>query len=110
MQYFNKEFTNRYLRSHLSGTARPIVVHFLKNQVTGEVHMKIAKGTKHAIMTSNWMTVVQGANLVKGAIVMFWVRRSTFNGYKVVVDKLEPGAFGLGTKKHRRLLEAQGLL
>ena len=59
-------------------------------------------------MTSNWMTIVEAANLVKGDTVMFWIRRSTFNGFKVVVDKLEPGAFGLRTKKHRRLLEAQG--
>ena len=72
--------------------------------------MNIAKGTKHAIMTSNWMTVVKGANIVKGAIVMFWIRRSTLNGFKVFMDKLQPGAFGLGTKKHMRLLEAQGLI
>ena len=72
--------------------------------------MKIAKGTKHAIMTSNWMTIVKGAPLVYGAIVMFWIRRSTLNGFKVFVDKLQPGAFGLGTKKHMRLLKAQGLI
>ena len=72
--------------------------------------MKIAKGTKHAIMTSKWMTVVKGAKFKKGDIVMFWCRRSRFHGFKVVVDKLEPGAFGMGTNKHRLLLDAHGLL
>ena len=55
--------------------------------------MKIDKGTKRAMITSNWMTVVSGCNLQKGDIVMFWFRRSRVNGVKLMVDKLLPVAF-----------------
>ena len=72
--------------------------------------MKIGKGSKRAIITSNWMSVVESQKTKEGDILMCWFRRSTFHGVKVVVDKIEPGAFGLGTKKYRRILEHEGLL
>ena len=94
-----------YLSRYLSHTATTIAVHFHKNKVIQEVNMKIDKGTKRAMITSDWMTVVSGCNLKKGDIVMFWFRRSRANGVKLMVDKLLPGAFGMGTDYHMMKLE-----
>ena len=73
------------------------------------VKIKMDKGSKSAMMTSKWMSVVDNQSYKEDEVLMFWFRRGQYDKLKLYVDRIEPGAFGLGTDKHLQLLEANGL-
>ena len=73
------------------------------------VKIKMDKTNKHAIMTSNWMSVMDDEKYGEGEVLMFWFRRTHEGNLKLCVDRIMAGAFGLGTQKHLALLHANGL-
>ena len=108
-QYFNKVFTSTYIKNYVTRTGYDILVHYNKNRNGEAVKFKLGKDRKQAIFTSNWMNVVDCQKWKEGDVIMFWFRRASHNILKVYVDNLQAGAFGLGTSKKQRLIEAAGL-
>ena len=104
-QYFNKEFTSTYLKKYVSRTGYDILVHYNKNRNGEAVKFKLGKDRKQAILTSNWMNVVDGQKLKfkEGDVIMFWFRRASHNILKVYVDILQAGDFRLGRSEERRV-------
>ena len=109
LQYFNKDFTKTYLKKYFTRTGYLMRVYYSKAHKMEEVRMKMDKANKHAILTSDWMTVVDAQLYGEGDVLMFWFRRTTEGSLKMYVDRIMPGAFGLGTDKHL-LLEENGLV
>ena len=67
------------------------------------------KTNKHAIMTSNWMSVIDAEMYGEGEVLRFWFRRTHEGNLKLCLDRIIAGAFGLGTQRHLALLQATGL-
>ena len=105
MQYFSKDFTKTHIKNKIKASGKDVIVHYKKNTAKAPVWMKIGKENKIAIMTKHWTDVLDSTLWEANQVVMFWFRSVSKKGVHLYVDKIEPGAFGLGTEKHWRILE-----
>jgi hypothetical protein len=88
MQYFERKFTNAYIRKHLRLPA-DISVHCNK-KYCGKVRIIMGKGKgKGAQITTNWWhNVVEKSEMLNGDIFLFWFRCSVSEGLKLVVHEV----------------------
>jgi hypothetical protein len=87
MQYFSKSFSKTYLNKYLDH-GRNVEV-FNKHCDTLQVWMKIDKGKgKRTVITSGWKDVVKAIEMKKDHIFLFWFRRATEGGIKLIIKKV----------------------
>lgn len=77
MQYFTREYTSSYLtKRYVKKRAGYVSVFDKDGNLLAEVKMKLGKGRdKRAMITSDWMDVVDQMDMKEEQVYMFWFRR-----------------------------------
>ena len=87
MQYFNKDFTETYLKNYISEKPKNIRV----SCGGWTVRVKIKMGvSSQALLTTKWLRVVEHEVLEPGNIVIFRFRKSPTGRLRLDVEEIYP--------------------
>jgi hypothetical protein len=87
LQYFTKNYTKACITKYLDLPADVQV--YSKKKKCAKVRIMMGKGKgKGAQITSHWTKVVEKNEMYEGDIFMFWFRRSSEDGLKLIVEEL----------------------